>query len=261
MSDYITLKDYAKHMKIEAGDIVMISSDARKMMWDAVSNKEKANMNDFIDGLLEAVGEKGTVIFPTYNWDFCGGTTFDLNNTPCKTGAIGTAALKREDFARTKHPIYSFAVKGYHAKELLDMDNKDSFGQDSPFAFFKEHKVKNYIIDVSLQNCFTFAHYVEEWSGVVKHRYVKDFTAGYIDGDGVESVRTYSMFVRDLDLDVRTTIDPIEEDLISAGAEEVIQINSSEIKKIDLAGAYDIILKDIVENRSRKICTYIGQED
>ena len=90
---------------------------------------------------------------------------------------------------------------------------------------------------------------------------MKNFTANYIDIDEQESTRTYSMFVRDLDLDVRGAIDPIEEDFLNAGVERKIKINSSEIKEIFLGDAYPILIKDIAENRSRKICTYIGQED
>lgn len=261
MSDYISLADYAKHMKIQKGDIVFVSSDATKMVWDAVSNGGKPDLNPFIDGLIQAAGSEGTVIFPTYNWDFCKGVTFNPKKTKCKTGALGVAALKRDDFIRTKHPIYSFAVHGKYADELAAMDNKDSFGLDSPFAFFKAHNVKNFIIDVSLAHCFTFVHFAEEHSGAVDYRYVKDFTAGYMDESGNESQKTYSMFVRDLDLDVETAIDPIEPDFLSAGAEEIIHINSSEMKLVHLGQCYDILIDDIVNNRARKLCTYKGQED
>ncbi|MCM1264210.1 MAG: AAC(3) family N-acetyltransferase [Butyrivibrio sp.] len=198
-------------------------------------------------------------MFPTYNWDFCGGKTFDYKSTPCMTGTLGALALKRKDFVRTKHPIYSFAVYGKYQSEFFKMENKDSFGLDSPFAFFKEHDVKNYIIDVSLQDCFTFVHFAEEQSGVVKHRYVKDFTAGYIDENGIESKKTYSMFVRNLDLDVRTTINPIENDLINRNAERIFCVNNSKIKEVHLGQAYNVLLEDILHNRSRKLCTYKNQ--
>jgi aminoglycoside 3-N-acetyltransferase len=168
-------------------------------------------------------------------------------------------ALKRADFKRTQHPIYSFAVWGRYQNELCQMENKDSFGVDSPFDFFNKHNVKNYIIDVSLKNCFTYAHYAEENSGVVAYRYIKNFTGGYIDEYGTESQRTYSMFVRDLNLDVINLIDPIEKDFLEQGAESIIKINSSEIKKIALQPVYDILIEDIIHNKSRKLCTYIGQ--
>lgn len=258
---YIKLKDYARYLEIEKGDIVFVSSDAKKMMWDAVKNKESADLNLFIDGLIAAVGEEGTVIFPTYNWDFCGGTTFDYKSTPCKTGTLGSIALKRTDFRRSKHPIYSFAVYGRYQDIICEMENKDSFGIDSPFAFFRDNNVKNYIIDVSLCHCFTFAHFAEQQSGSVDYRFVKSFTAGYIDEKGHESQQTFSMFVRKLDMNVETTIDPIEDDFIREGAESVICINNSHIKKIEMGKSYGIMLNDILNNKSRKLCTYLEQEE
>lgn len=92
------------------------------------------------------------------------------------------------------------------------MNNTDSFGLDSPFAYLREKNAVNYIIDVSLMHSFTFVHFAEENSGAMKHRYIKNFTADYVDESGNREKRTYSMFVRDLDMDVRALIDPIEED-------------------------------------------------
>lgn len=259
MSEYIELKQYAKHMGINRGDIVFISSDSRVLMYEAIENNKSYDLNEFIDGLIECVGKKGTIIFPTYNWDFCKGKTFDYKNTPSKTGTIGSFALKRDDFKRTEHPIYSFAVYGRYQEELCNMSNIDSFGIDSPFDFFRRHNVKNYIIDVSLQHSFTYVHYVEQQSGVVDYRFIKNFTADYIDEEGNESSRTYSMFVRKLDMDVEVTIDPIEEDFINKGIEQEIHINRSVIKEIRMGDAYDIIMNDIIENKSRKLCIYKGQ--
>lgn len=259
MSEYIRLRDYAKCMGIAPGSIVFISSDAKKIMWDAMSNGAKVDLNEFIDGVVEAVGSEGTVIFPTYNWSFCGGTAFDYHKTPCKTGTLGAVALKRKDFRRTKHPIYSFAVYGKYQGELCAMENVDSFGLDSPFAFFKQHDAINYIIDVDLEHCFTFTHFAEQHSGVVHHRFIKNFTAGYIDENGILAERTYSMFVRYLDMDVQTLINPIEDDFLAQGVERKFRINSSEIKQISMSKAYDVLMDDILNNRSRKLCTYKGQ--
>ena len=85
------------------------------------------------------------------------------------------------------------------------MENKDSFGQDSLFAYLKEVKAKNIFIDVSYQNSLLCA-LCRRMEGKVPYRYVKDFTAGYIDEQGIEETRTYSMFVRDADMDVYVTM-------------------------------------------------------
>ena len=38
--------------------------------------------------------------------------TFDIEKSPSKTGTLGQLTLKRSDFSRTAHPIYSFSVFG-----------------------------------------------------------------------------------------------------------------------------------------------------
>ena len=40
--------------------------------------KRKFKPEHLIDVLLEAVGPTGTIVFPTYNWDFCRGKGFDI---------------------------------------------------------------------------------------------------------------------------------------------------------------------------------------
>ena len=260
MEKYVPLIDYAEHLGIHEGDTVFISSDSRILLYDALRNDAPLDLNPFIDGLLRAVGKNGTVIFPTYNWDFCKGKEFNYKTTPCLTGSLGALALRRPEFRRTKHPIYSFAVSGKYLDFLVGLNNKDSFGQDSPFQFFHQHNVTNYIIDVSLNHCLTFVHYVEQTSGKVFHRYIKNFTANYVDETGTLEERTYSMFVRDLDRDVRSFIDPMELEFLRHGVETKFHINTSQIKRIELGKAFPVILDDIVNNDSKKLCRFIGQK-
>ena len=37
--------------------------------------------NKFINLIIKEIGINGTLIFPTYNWDFCRGKTFDIKNS------------------------------------------------------------------------------------------------------------------------------------------------------------------------------------
>lgn len=247
-------------LNIQKGDTLLVSSDIKKFMWNSLKRKEKFDIQRFIDTLIEAVGEEGTLLFPTYNWDFCKGDPFDYVNTPAKTGALGVAALKRSDFKRSKHPLYSCAIWGKDKEMLCQRDYISSFGEDSIFAYLHEKKAKNLLLDVTLQHCFTYAHYVEQQSGSVSYRYLKKFTADYIDANGKREEKTYEMFVRNLDLDVVNLIDPYEEDFLKNGIAEVKNINDSKFLLIELAPAYDIILEDIEKNASRKLCRYNGQD-
>lgn len=148
--EYISLRNWGKNLDLHKGDIVFISSDVRKMLLYSIRNKDTKDLNEFIDGIIEEIGEEGTLIFPAYNWGFCKGEEFDYCKTVSCTGSLSSIALKRKDFKRTKHPIYSFAVYGKYQDYLCSLENKSSFGNDSPFAFFRKMKVRNLLIDVSL---------------------------------------------------------------------------------------------------------------
>lgn len=258
--DYIKISDIPKELGIKKGDKIFISSAIRELMKISKENGENSDLNDLIDAFIDAVGEKGTLIFPTYNWSFCGGTTFDYNKTPSQVGALSQAALDRKDFKRTKHPIYSFAVWGMDKELLCNMENKSAFGIDSPFSYFKEHNVKNIIINVKLESSFTFVHYVEErLQEYVPHRYMKNFRANYIDSDGNCSSKVYQMLVRSYWYDVKEEVDLYEEEFIKKGAQDNIYINGLKFAVIDFAKTYPIIENDIITNKCRKLCTCKGQ--
>lgn len=261
MDAYIRLKDLASHLRLEKGDRVFVTSDVKQLLYSCLEHGDDTDLNCLIDGMIDIIGENGTLVFPTFNWSFCKGTPYDYEKTPCKTGSLGRLALKREDFKRTKHPIYSFAVWGKGQYELCALDNKSSFGKDSPFTYLTEHHFKNLLIDKDCQHSFVYAHYVEEQEGPVAYRYLKDFKADYTDANGVTREAVYSMNVRDLNLDVEILIYPYEPEFEKAGVLQRFLINEIEYKMIDLAGTYPMIAEDVRHNRSRKLCSYIGQND
>jgi aminoglycoside 3-N-acetyltransferase len=113
------------------------------------------------------------------------------------------------------------------------------------------------MIDVDYKKSATYVHYVEEKVGV-EYRFMKDFTAGYIDSDGVFSNRTYSMYVRHLDKEVDVTINPMHEIFAANGAVAESEYNGREIRLIDMRKAYDLVEQYIVENSSRRITKYWG---
>ena len=260
MGDYIKLRELATHLNLKKGDNVFVTSDVKQLLYDCVSHEDETDLNILIDGIIDIIGEDATLVFPTFNWSFCKGTPFDYYKTPCKTGSLGKFALKRDDFKRTRHPIYSFAVWGKGKEELCAMDNKSSFGADSPFTYFTENHFINLFIDKDCQHSFVYVHYVEEQNGPVPYRYLKDFTADYTDEAGSTRTATYSMNVRDLDMDVEILIYPYEPEMEKKGILKRFYINDIEYKLIDMAAAYPIIADDVKNNKSRKLCSYIGQD-
>lgn len=180
------------------GDIILFHSDLKRTSWvlkDFFDGDLQKAVQYFLDVLVEAVGAEGTLLIPCFNWDFCKGLPFDYKNIKSQVGILSNFALKDSRFKRTKHPIYSFAVCGKHSEYLLSLDNFSSFGMDSPFGFIYKNNGKIVLWDVSYQNSFTFAHFVEQQLNV-DYRYEKIFKGKYIDEGGNAFDYSCSMFVR-----------------------------------------------------------------
>lgn len=252
---------FLRQLDINKGDFLVVSSDITSYLLEGFRETGVfPDVNLLIDSLYELVGKEGTLVFPTFNWDYCAGNTFDWRKTEGKVGHLGNTALKRKDFKRTKHPIYSFVVKGKYQEELCSLNNTDSFGIDSPFAFFDKKYAKSLLFGIGLQEGFTFAHYAEQ-VGKAPYRYIKNFTAPYIDENGVEEVRTYSMFVRRLDLDVVADLSKLESLLINKKVAKRIVVNDIPYTIIDMHSSLPLIVSDVKNNRSRSLYSYKGQND
>ena len=263
MSDYIRLRDLADHLRLNKGDRVYVTSDVKGLLYTIMHHDDETDLNILIDGIKDIIGPEGTLVFPTFNWSFCGGTPFDYHKTPAKTGSLCKVAMERDDFRRTKHPIYSFAVWGKDTDDLCALDNKSSFGNDSPFAYMVEHGYRNLFIDKELEHSYVFVHFAEQSVGNLckNYRYLKDFTGEYTDENGVTSTRTYDMNVRALDRDVTNVIYAFEDEFIEKGIMKRFYLNDLEFKIIELKKAHPILQEDVRHNRSRRICTFIGQDD
>lgn len=252
----ISLEQIIEGLDINAGARLMVSSDITRLWGEYRKYYKDFTPQRLIELLQKKVTCEGTLIFPTYSWDFCHGKGFDYYNTIPRTGGLGRIALSMEGFRRTQHPIYSFAVWGKDAAELCAMKNKSAFGIDSPFNYMKEKYVEHLMIGIPFIKGYTFVHYVEELVGV-PYRYLKDFTGSYIDENGNESIRTYSMNVRDLDMDM-IQIDAVEGYLEPLVRQKKVYYGTA-FKLINFAESFLLIKDDIVNNRSRNFVTYKGQ--
>lgn len=252
--------DVVKYLDINEGDLLVVASDVTRLFFaEFTQTGDMPDINKLIDSFKDKVGIKGTLLFPMYNWDFCKGVPFDIRTTPGKTGALGNAALKRSDFKRVKHPLYSFMVWGKHADYLANMTNIDSWGEGSVFDFLHHNEAKWLLFDVNVTYGYSFIHHVEQM-GHAPYRYNKFFTAEYTNEEGVTDTRRYSMYVRNLDLNPIENFGPIEQELIQKGIAQKTIINDIPYTIVDVARSYEPILNDVVNNRSRKIYKYKGQD-
>lgn len=188
-------------LNINKGDIIDVASDMASIILFARNRKLDFDINHMIDYLKEAVGADGTVMIRTFSWDFCKGKTFDIRTSPSKVGMLGNYAIKRDDFRRTAHPLYSWMVWGKYADELVAMDNTSAFGDATPFAFLYSHHGKQISLgNINGDSCTQLHH--AEAVAKAPYRFDKKFTGEYINYQGESLVKTYSMHVRPFDVSV-----------------------------------------------------------
>lgn len=199
---------------IDKGDTILIHSSLSGFLRRYRTLEIPVSPNDVLDSLIMAAGKNGTLIFPTYNFDFTKGITFDIRKTKSETGALSEAARLHQDSVRTGHPLFSFAVIGYNKNIFEDLCNISAFGKDSPFAKLLQLNGKIAAIDVAGENCMTFYHHVEEMENA-PNRFHKIFRGNYTDIHGMQSEREFSVYSRKIEEGVETDVKPMEEYLWS----------------------------------------------
>lgn len=242
---------------IQKGDVLYVISDVLELAIFMKKQGLRINLDEIIDKLQHLVGAQGTLLFPTFNWGFCQGEDFDYNNTPSKTGSLSSKALQRNDFVRTQHPIYSFAVWGYHKDEMLNNECVNSFGKNTIFEDLYKWNAKALVIGLPALKGLTYIHHVEQSVGV-PYRYNKGFTGAYIDSEGRKKEKTYYMYVRDLDMNPQpiNCFEPLEQKMYQQGTilqAEYMGIPNEFLKIKDLDEA---VKTDIVYNNSQNLYTY-----
>lgn len=244
--------------EIQTGDIIYVVSDVLELAKSAREHGERFDRDAFLSDLQKKVGEQGTIMIPTFNWDFCRGIAFDYYNTPCRTGALGTAALRRKDFIRTKHPIYSFAVWGKDAEYLAAQDEKNSFGENSLFDYMYKNDAKALVIGLDAMDGLTFMHHVEQMVGV-PFRYDKVFAADYTDQENKTTRKEYTMYVRDLEIDAKEHTKHFSELLEDLNISRTKMINGVPFRIVYLRPLYELEKMDILYNDCRNLYRYKGQ--
>lgn len=201
---------------IRAGDTVLIHSSLKQTLRRCLKQGLRVTPGAVLDSFLAAVGSDGTLLLPLFNFDFTTGTPFDMRSTPSQMGSLTEEARLRPGAVRTGHPIYSFAAIGRQAERFRGVDNRSGYGADSPFGLLRELGGKIAVLNLPDQHSMTFYHHVEEMHEV-PYRYHKPFTGAYTDASGATEQRTYSLFVRNLEMGVLTHVNPAGELLWEQG--------------------------------------------
>ena len=256
-----SLKKILIDLGITKGDILYVSSDVKTLLYHmateyGVTKKEERDsaLNDLIDTFQDVVGTEGTLLFPVFSWDWCRGKGFNIKSTKGEVGALQNWVLdNRDDFKRTRYPMYSFMVWGKDRDYLTSMDNQDAWGHASPFYYLQTHGAKQLLFDIESYQGLTFGHYVEQ-EVAVPYRHPKYFFGNYTDENGITEKRMYSMYVRDLNVESGVGIH--NDWLIENHVAKRATWEGNALTVVDLRKAYPIIREDMLSNQGKNTLTF-----
>ncbi len=173
------------------GDVAFVHSSLRAF------GHVEGGADAVIDALLEAVGDGGTVVMPTFTWGAFHDkpvVVFDVANTPCETGLIPETFRRRPGVLRSRHVCHSVAAFGPLAADVMG-DGVHPFGPGSSFDALLRLDSWNVFLGVSFGVC-TALHAVEEFHQV-PYRYYRDFCGStVILPDGREEPSAAVEFLR-----------------------------------------------------------------
>ena len=77
---------------LRSGDTVLLHLDIVRTLIDMRKNGFKPSAIDVLDSFIDLVGEDGTCLFPSFNFDFINAGTFDILITPSHSGVVSELA-------------------------------------------------------------------------------------------------------------------------------------------------------------------------
>ena len=149
--------------------------------------------------------------------------------------------------------MQSVACNGYFAEDLANRDTSSAFDPGSVYDRMLELDFKLLLLGADIQSV-SILHYSEQRARV-PYRYWKEFTGHILTSSGWE-IRTYIMFVRDLDIDPKISLKPVQEQLTRDGLWHSIKLNYGNLASCrlrDFVSAVDSFLEQdpwsLVTNR------------
>jgi aminoglycoside 3-N-acetyltransferase len=237
----LTIDDLVKgfrNLGLAAGDTLLVHSSYKSL------GPVEAGPRSVIDALEAALGADGTLILPTFNFNFNQGQPWDVRTTRSQMGVLTELVRKDPRARRVFHPIYSFAILGKHAEMLGSLRYKSSFERASVFGKLRDLDGKIMVIGLSYTNSMTFFHHVEQMEGV-DYRFLKQFTGEVTDWDGTTRTDTFEMLVRNTDMGVITEVDPMGELMEKEGVIQVGRLGEADVKLMKADEVYEFTAREM----------------
>jgi aminoglycoside N3'-acetyltransferase len=239
----LTLNDLVagfRSLGVEAGDTMLVHSSYKS--FGPVDGGPQTVIRA-LELALDTDGD-GTLIMPTFNFDFNKGQAWDVRTTPSKMGVLTEIVRQDPRAKRVFHPFYSFAILGKHAEMLGSLRYKSAYERGSVFGKLRDLDGKIMVIGLSYNDSMTFFHHIEQMEGV-DYRFLKQFTGQVTDANGTTYTDTFEMLVRDIDKGVLTMVDPMGNLMEEQGVIKSAQIGEAAVKLMKANEAYAFTAREM----------------
>jgi aminoglycoside 3-N-acetyltransferase len=233
---------------IEAGDVVLVHTSLSRI------GHLKDGPKTFVDALRALLGDEGTILMPTspnavYQYDFIqDNKTFDVLNTPSKTGAITEYFRKIPGVVRSIHPTEPVAALGPQAHYFTSghFGQLTPYNEKSPFRRVAEKNGKLLYVGVTLSMAGTSLHTLEDAVDFKFPVYHKElFEVDVIDENGVlHRVKTK---VHNPVYSKKRRCDELIPMFVNAGAMKHVKIGEADSLIADAKAFFDVMVKNYTE--------------
>ncbi len=161
-----------RELGLDKGDRVLVHSSLVAL------GDVEGGADAVIDALLDAVGEDGLVVVPT----FACAPPFDRRKSATPLGAVADTLWRRPNAVRSLHPTHSVAAIGRGADELIRDHEKapTAYGEGTPYHSLAVNGGKILLLGVD-QDRNTTLHTAEALSGAV---YLTGIQGTYVADNG-----------------------------------------------------------------------------
>jgi aminoglycoside 3-N-acetyltransferase len=233
-----------KKTEIKDGDIIFVHSNMGFFgrLENAKNSKEYCEI--FKDAIFEVIGEKGTLIVPTFSFSYCNNQIFDKKTTKSfECGVFSEFIRGLKNSKRSDDANFSVSAIGDKSDYFTKKVSKYSFGVNSFWdRLWKENgKICRFNLSPDYN---TFIHFVERKLNV-SYRYDKEFRGISIVNDK-KMEKKYYHFVRDLEnSNYESDLLKLEQKCKDLELLKSEVLGKGQIDVIDTKNVYDVINEEI----------------
>ena len=166
---FTSIKDLTsifQNSDLQSSDIVLCHSSLVAL------GKMESGIKGIVDAFFNVIGERGTVVAPTFTYSAFNNEVFDHNLSKGVTGSLGNYIS--EMGVRSLDPNFSHAALGYNAIDLtLWKSGQRSFGGGSIYEHLLNYDALIFLLGVDFKSLPIFMHI--EAVKKVDYRYEKKF--------------------------------------------------------------------------------------